>query len=354
MNLIEEMMTRGHERVCVHHDPDSGLRAIIAVHSTALGNALGGTRRWHYDSYDAALLDVLRLSRGMTYKAACAGLDMGGAKSVILLDSPRQVPTEAQARAMGRFVDSFNGDYIAAEDVGVNEQFVDWMAMETDHVMGGTGEGQGGDPSPHTALGVFRGMQACLRHIGESQFTGLTVAIQGVGSVGAHLARMLHEHGAELVVADIHRDSVDEMVSRYGARAVATDEIIGAECDILAPCALGAVIGPDNIDSIKARMICGAANNQLVDHDRDAVTLQERGVLYGPDFIVNAGGLIHLAGLYLGLTPQQLEAKIDDIESTTLRIFELAGGHDSTAHAAVALADERIASERSREETHAG
>jgi len=354
MNLIQEMMTRGHERVCVHHDPETGLRAIIAVHSTALGNALGGTRRWHYDSYDAALLDVLRLSRGMTYKAACAGLDMGGAKSVILLDSPREPFTEAQARSMGRFVNSFNGDYIAAEDVGVNEQFVDWMSAETGHVMGGTGEGQGGDPSPHTALGVFRGMQACLRHLGMDQFTGLTVAIQGVGSVGAHLARLLHEHGAELVVADIHESAVDEMVGTWGARAVGTDEILATECDILAPCALGAVIGHSNIDSIKARIICGAANNQLVDHDLDAVKLQDRGILYGPDFIVNAGGLIHLAGLYLGLTPVELQAKIDDIESTTLNVFKTASEHGSTAHAAVALAEQRIANGRSREETHAG
>ncbi|MAB83888.1 MAG: hypothetical protein CMJ24_10720 [Phycisphaerae bacterium] len=354
MNLIEEMMTRGHERVCVHHDPDSGLRAIIAVHSTALGNALGGTRRWHYDSYDAALLDVLRLSRGMTYKAACAGLDMGGAKSVILLDSPRAEYTEAQAKAMGRFVDSFNGDYIAAEDVGVDEQFVDLMSTETNHAMGGTGEGQGGDPSPHTALGVFRGMQACLRHRGIDQFAGMTVAIQGVGSVGVHLARMLHEHGADLIVADIHESSVDHAVKNFGARVVGTDEIVGVECDILAPCALGGVIGPSNIDSIKAGVICGAANNQLVDHDREATVLQERGILYAPDFIVNAGGLIHLAGLYLGLTPAELQQKIDDIEGTTLNVFELASQHGSTAHAAVALAEQRIAGGRSREESHAG
>jgi leucine dehydrogenase len=290
----------------------------------------------------------------MTYKAACAGLDMGGAKSVILLDSPRAPFTEAQARAMGRFVNSFNGDYIAAEDVGVNEQFVDWMATETNHVMGGTGEGQGGDPSPHTALGVFRGMQACLRHLGMDQFTGLTVALQGVGSVGAHLARLLHEHGAELVVADIHESAVQEMVEQWGARTVGTDEIIATECDILAPCALGAVIGQSNIDSIKARIICGAANNQLVDHDHDAAALQDRGILYGPDFIVNAGGLIHLAGLYLGLTPEELLAKIDDIESTTLNVFQLASEHGSTAHAAIALAEARIAGGRSREETHAG
>ena len=275
----------------------------------------------------------------MTYKAACAGLDMGGAKSVILLDSPRAAFTEAQARAMGRFVNSFNGDYIAAEDVGVNEQFVDWMATETNHVMGGTGEGQGGDPSPHTALGVFRGMQACLRHLGMDQFTGLTVAIQGVGSVGAHLARLLHEHGAELVVADITNPRCRRWSNSGEPGPSAPTRSSPRNATSSLPCALGAVIGRSNIDSIKARIICGAANNQLVDHDHDATALQDRGILYGPDFIVNAGGLIHLAGLYLGLTPEELQAKIDDIESTTLNIFQLASEHGSTAHAAIALAE---------------
>lgn len=354
MKPIEHMVDKGHERVCIHYDRESGLRAIIAVHSTVLGNALGGTRRWHYARENDALEDVLRLSQGMTYKAACAGLAMGGAKSVILLPEPRWEATRSEALAMGRFVDSLNGTYIAAEDVGVNPQFIDWMNEETAHAKGGTADGQGGDPSPYTALGVFRGMQSSLQQMGIDQFAGLTVAIQGVGSVGAHLATLLHEHGAELVVSDINSDAVAEVVEACNARSVGVDEILTTECDILAPCALGAVIGKHNIDSLQARVICGASNNQLVEQEEDAIRLRDRGILYAPDFIVNAGGLIHLAGLYLGMTEAELDQKVDEIEGTTSCIFEAASDHPSTAHAAIALARHRIDCGSPQEQFHAG
>ena len=350
MKTLELMSQHGHERVCFWHDAETGMRAIIALHSTVLGNALGGTRRWHYGDEHDALHDVLRLSEGMTYKAACAGLPMGGAKSVVLLPEPGMKGSEAEARAMGRFVDTFNGQYIAAEDVGV-----DWMNTETEHVQGGTGSGQGGDPSPHTAMGVLRGMQACLRHINVDQFTGLTVAIQGVGSVGAHLARLLHEHGAELVVADINESLVMELVESCGARAADVDEILHLPCDILAPCALGGVLGGESIGNMQARIVCGAANNQLEDPSTDGNLLLDRGILYAPDFIVNAGGLIHLAGTYLEMSEAELEAKINEIEHTTSHILEISAERTiATNEAAAELALHRIQTGSVEERLHAG
>ena len=350
LNPLEEMAAAGHERVCYHYDEATGLRAIIAVHSTALGNALGGCRRWCYAHENDALFDVLRLSEGMTWKAACAGLAMGGAKSVIMLPKRDTPITPDEAHAMGRFIDTLSGTYIGAEDVGVSPEFTDWMLETTNHVMGGTGEGQGGDPSPHTAMGVIYGMQASLRRIGQDQFAGLTVAIQGLGSVGTHLARLLHERGAELVVADTSQAKVDHVVNAYHAKAVSCDEILKTECDILAPCALGAVFDEASIPDIKTRIICGASNNVLRDPDADAQRIHERGVLYAPDFVVNAGGLIHLAGLYLGYSTQQLQDTIARIEDTTMTIFEMADDHPTTSHAALALARQRVEAGRTAQE----
>lgn len=354
MKLFEEMTGHGHERVCCFHDEDTGLRAIIAVHSTVLGNALGGTRRWHYADETDAMHDVLRLSEGMTYKSACAGLTMGGAKSVILLPKPNATATEADARAMGRFVDTLDGVYIAAEDVGVNEQFIDWMSCETNHCMGGSADGHGGDPSPHTALGTFRGMQAALHHAGIDKFAGLTVAIQGVGSVGAHLAKLLHEHGAELIVADINDQAVQNLVQSCNAQGVGVDEILTTECDVLAPCAMGAAIGQQNISELRTKIICGAANNQLVHPAEDGERLRDHDILYAPDFIVNAGGVIHLAGLHLGMTPNELSSKIDEIESTTAHILEVAAECGNTPEqVAVELARHRVATGSTEERLHA-
>ena len=350
---LQAMSDSGHERVCYHVDKDSGLRAIIAIHSTKLGNALGGVRRWHYANEQEALFDVLRLSEGMTWKAACAGLAMGGAKSVILLPEPGFEISRERAQAMGRFIDTLNGAYIGAEDVGVSPQFTDWMLEKTNHVMGGTCDGQGGDPSPHTAMGVIYGMQASLRRIGRDQFTGLTVAIQGLGSVGSHLACLLHERGAELVVADPGEAKVQHIVDTCAARAVSCDEILGVKCDILAPCALGSVFDEQSIKQLRTGIICGAANNVLRDPDRDARRLKDRDILYAPDFIVNAGGLIHLAGLYLGYTTPQLEAMIARIEDTTTSVFELASEHPTTGHAALALAKQRVEAGKPLEQIHA-
>jgi leucine dehydrogenase len=344
MPVFDQIIDRGHERVCFHQDPKTGLRAIIAVHNTKLGNALGGTRRWFYETEEDALYDVLRLSQGMTYKSAAAGLPMGGAKSVVLLPKPGHKATEAEARAMGRFVDTFQGAYIAAEDVGVNTQYVDWMAEETKHVMGGEKVSTGGDPSPHTAQGVVNAMRASLKHLNRKvDFAGLTVAIQGVGNVGYNVARILTQAGAKLIVADINSANVDRTVREFKAQEVSPNEILTQQCDILSPCALGGVIDGHLAAKLRCQILCPGANNVLDDPNEDAVILKSRGVLYVPDFIANAGGVIHLAGLYLGYTAKQLAAKIAEIETTTVEVLASSDSMSSTHAAAVALGDRRIA-----------
>ncbi len=347
MNIFDQLIERGHERVCFHYDPETQLKAIVAIHSTRLGNALGGTRRWHYATEADALYDVLRLSEGMTYKAAAAGLPMGGGKSVILLPKPREEMSEARARAMGRFVNTFGGDYIAAEDVGVNTQFVDWMALETKHVMGGEKVSRGGDPSPYTAQGVVNAMKACLAHVGKPiDFSGVKVAIQGVGSVGYNVARILHAAGATLTVADIRQDNVERVVEEFSATAVTVEEILTIECDVLAPCALGGVINTNLARKLNCKILCGAANNVLDDPDEDSAVLKTAGIVYAPDFVANAGGLIRLAGLYLGMSEKEIDQKVADIETTTKQILADADKPGltpgSTHAAAIAYANARI------------
>lgn len=343
MTTFEQMMERGHERVCFHYDESTGLRAIVAVHSTRLGNALGGTRRWHYATEADAVYDVLRLSEGMTYKAAVAGLAMGGAKSVILLPKPGHRGSEAEARAMGRFVHTFSGTYIAAEDVGVDTQFVDWMAMETPHVMGGEKVSRGGDPSPYTAQGVANAMRASLVHLGKpSSFQGVRVAVQGVGSVGSNLVRILAEEGAEVTIADINAANIEHTRSIADVTVAVPDEILATECDVLAPCALGGVIDGKTVSKLRCSIVCGAANNILDDPDEDSVLLKNAGIVYAPDFVANAGGLIRLAGLYLGMTEAELDQKIADIEETTTQVLTQGESMSSTYAAAIECARQRI------------
>lgn len=344
MHVFDQIIERGHERVCFHHDPATGLKAIIAIHNTVLGNALGGTRRWYYETEDDALYDVLRLSQGMTYKSAGAGLPMGGAKSLIMMPKPGVKATEAEARAMGRFVDTFSGVYIAAEDVGVNTQFVDWMAMETKHVMGGEKVSTGGDPSPYTAQGVVNAMKAALKHAGKKvDFQGLHIAIQGVGNVGYNVAKIVTAAGARVTVADINQGNLDRAAQHCHATVVSVDEILTTKCDILSPCALGGVIDGHLAAKLRCEILCPGANNVLDDPNEDAVILKSRDVVYVPDFIANAGGVIQLAGLYLGYSKQQLAQKIGDIETTSLQVLRDAESSSSTHAAAVKLAERRIA-----------
>ncbi|MHC4710184.1 MAG: Glu/Leu/Phe/Val family dehydrogenase [Planctomycetota bacterium] len=343
MSTFDQMIERGHERVGFHQDPATGLRAIIAVHSTKRGPGFGGIRRWHYATEADALHDVLRLSETMTRKAAAAGLPMGGAMSVIQLPEPGHPAGEAEGRAMGRFIDTFDGAYIAAEDVGVDTRFMDWAALETRHVMGGERNCSGGDPSPHTARGVFNSMKAALAHLGlPVEFENLRVAVQGVGHVGYSLTRLLANAGATVTVADIARDRVQRVVDEFGAVAAAPEDILTVECDILSPCALGAVIDANLARKLRCRAIVAGANNPLDDPNEDAVILKSLGILYCPSFVANAGGAIQLSCTYLGISDDQIAQKIDDIETTTARVLRDAESMTSTFAAAIAIVDHRL------------
>lgn len=355
MTIFQQMSAHGHERVAFHVDPATGLRAIVAIHSTVLGNALGGTRRWAYASEADAVRDALRLSEGMTYKSAAADLPMGGAKSVIMIEKGK-APNEAEARAMGRFVNTFNGQYIAAEDVGVNTQYCDWMARESSHIMGGETVSHGGDPSPYTSLGCFNGLKACLQHLGRKvDFAGLKVGVQGLGATGYKLAKLLKEHGATVVGTDVNVHAVERAVKELDIIPLrADDNLFAQELDILAPCALGAVLDSHTIHGLRCKIVCGTANNQLLDPDTDGPALKERGILYGPDFVVNGGGLIRLAGLYLGMTEAALDKKVAQIEETTLAVLKEGERESSTYAAAVAYAKRRIEAGRGGKKASSG
>lgn len=294
MRLFDTMASMGHERVLICSNPDVGLRALIAVHSTVLGPGLGGTRMWPYATEEEALVDVLRLSRGMTYKAAAAGLTLGGGKAVIIGD-PHKDKTEALFRAFGRFVDSLGGLYITAEDVGTSTEDMEYVAAETRWVTGISVEhGGSGDPSPVTAFGVFQGIIASLEHVyGSPELKGRSVAIQGLGNVGRHLARYLIERGAKVYGCDTYTESA-EAARELGVEIVGVDEIVDAEVDVFAPCALGAILNDQSIPRLRCRIVAGGANNQLEDDERHGPALVERGILYAPDFVINAGGLINV------------------------------------------------------------
>lgn len=314
---------------CVHfvHDEASGLRAIIAVHNTARGPALGGCRMWPYASSADALTDVLRLSRGMTYKSAMANIDLGGGKSVIIGDS-RQMKSEALVRAMGRAVDRLGGLYVAAEDSGTSVADLRLMGEVTAHVggvierPGPGGEPHSGDPSPATALGVFHGLAAAVRlQLQRDDLDGVRVAIQGVGNVGYRLAGHLHAAGAKLVVADIHQPNIDRAVEAYGAEVVPVSEIDAQDVDVFAPCALGSAINALTLSRLKARVIAGAANNQLDRPEHDQALL-DRGILYAPDYVINAGGIIDIFYERTGYTWDKVERHLRGIGDTVTEVFE--------------------------------
>ena len=337
-----------HELVAYHRDPKSGLRAIIAVHSTALGKGLGGCRMWPYADEDEALTDVLRLSRGMTYKAAMAGLAQGGGKSVILGD-PRRDKTPAMMRAMGRFVDTLGGRYIAAEDSGTSVADVRLMAEETRHVGGLTGPeaqaaGRTGDPSPATAYGVFVGIQSAVRwKLSRTDLRGLKVAIQGLGNVGYRLAKHLHEAGAKLWVTDLHAPAVERCVKELGATAVGMDQIFAVDAEVFAPCAMGAIINDRTLPQLKAGIVAGAANNQLAT-PRHGQALLARGILYAPDYVINAGGIIEIWYEGPGYDERKVRAHLDQIGQTLTTVFERA---KQEQHPTGEIAD-RMAEERFR------
>ncbi|MCK9194144.1 MAG: amino acid dehydrogenase [Nevskia sp.] len=315
----------GHEHVAFHHDAKSGLRAIIAVHNTRLGCGLGGCRMWPYVSDDEALTDVLRLSRGMTYKAALAGLPQGGGKSVILGD-PRHDKTPEMIRAMGRFVDQFGGRYVVAEDSGTSVADIRLMAEETRHVGGladaqSVAAGRTGDPSPATALGTFIGIKAAVRaKLGRDDLTGLRVAIQGVGNVGYRLAQHLFDAGAKLWVTDLHAAAIERAVHAFGATAVNMDEVHALDVDVFAPCALGAILNDRTIPQLRTTIVAGAANNQLA-KTRNGHALLEKGVLYAPDYVINAGGIIDIYYEGPDYKTETVHAHLERIGTTLTEIF---------------------------------
>lgn len=334
-----------HEIVAFHHDRDSGLRAIIAVHNTRLGQGLGGCRMFPYASDDDALTDVLRLSRGMTYKAALAGLRQGGGKSVILGD-PRSAKTPLMLEAMGRFVERLGGQYVVAEDSGTSVADIRLMATQTRHVGGladaaATAAGRSGDPSPATALGVYYGLSAAVRHkLGRDDLRGLRVAIQGVGNVGFRLAGHLHAAGAQLWVTDAYAPAVERCVAAYGATPVSMSEIYGLDVDVFSPCALGAVLNDRTIPLLQARVIAGAANNQLAEPRHDHVLL-ERGLLYAPDYVINAGGIIDIYYEGERYDAAVVDAHLRQIGATLTRIFERSDAeHRPTGALADRMAEE--------------
>lgn len=337
-----------HEQVVYGHDQASGLKAIIAIHDTSLGPALGGCRMWPYANDDEALRDVLRLSRGMSYKSALARLPLGGGKAVIIGD-PHRDKTTALFQAMGEFVDSLGGRYITAADSGTGVAEMQIMAECTRHVAGASqreafdGGQRNGDPSPATAYGVFIGLQAAVRHrLGRNDLNGLKVAIQGVGQVGFDLARQLKDAGAELWVTDIVEANVRRAVEQLGATAVSQNAIYALDVDVFAPCAMGAIINPQTLEVLRAPVIAGAANNQLSDL-RLAEELQRRNCLYAPDYAINAGGIIDIYyGRSAGSTAQ-LKAHIEGIGDTLQQIFERAEREAaSTTAIADQLAEERL------------
>lgn len=312
-----------HETVQFIDEADSGLKAIIAIHSTALGPAAGGCRRWQYASNRDALTDVLRLSRGMTYKNAVAGLPFGGGKSVILAGD-RAPKSPALFRAFGRAIESLGGRYITAEDVGIGMDDMRIVREETSYVSGlpQSGASAGGDPSPWTALGVFLGIEAAVRaRLDADSLRGLRIAVQGVGNVGFHLCRMLADAGARLVVADVNRDNLNRVRHALDAEAVSPAEILFSDADVLAPCALGNILSAQSIPRIRTSVIAGAANNQLA-AEQDGKRLAERDILYAPDYVINAGGVISVAREYLGQSSEaEVRAEVGRIPERLGRIF---------------------------------
>jgi leucine dehydrogenase len=330
----------GHEQVVLCHDPSANYRGIIAIHSTVLGPALGGTRFWSYATDDEAIVDALRLARGMTYKNAVAGLNLGGGKSVIIGDN-KTTDRELIFRAHGRFVESLGGRYITAEDVGTSTADMDYVHMETKNVTGLAG--RSGDPSPVTAHGVFRAIQASAKERwGQDDIADRTIAVQGCGHVGYFLAKELHESGAQLVVTDIDPERVRRAVKDFGAKSVAPDEIYGVKADIFAPCALGAVINDKTIPQLTVQVVAGAANNQLLE-ERHGDLLEKKEILYAPDYVANAGGVINVYSELAGWTSARSFRKADEIYDTVLRVFSIAKeDRVPTYQAADRLAEQRI------------
>src|ERR1700687_3392014 len=341
MKLFDTLAEMGHEEIVMCSDPSIGYKGILAVHSTKLGPALGGTRYWQYATDEEAITDALRLSRGMTYKNAVAGLHLGGGKSIIIGDNKTK-DREKIFRAHGRFVESLGGRYITAEDVGTSTRDMDYVHMETTHVAGLAKKS--GDPSPVTAHGVFRAVQASPNYKwGSDSLQGKTVTIMGCGSVGSYLAKELHEAGAKLIVSDIDSAKAARVSKMPGAKIVEGGAIFTSDADIFSPCALGGIINDTTIAKLKVQIVAGGANNQLLE-ERHGDELQGRGILFSPDYVANAGGVINVYGEIAGWDAQRALDKADDIYDTILKALDIAESkHIPTYDAADRLAEQRLA-----------
>lgn len=342
--MFDKLQAYDHEQIVICSEPRMGLKAIIAIHDTTLGPALGGVRMWPYKNEQEALRDVLRLSRGMTYKAAISGLNLGGGKAVIIGD-PRKEKNESLFRAFGRYVDSLGGRYITAEDVGIEVQNMEWVRMETKYVTGlPKAIGGSGDPSPVTAYGVYQGMKACAQKAyGSDSLEGKRIAIQGAGHVSSNLARFLRKEGAELFVCDIYEDKVNTLAQEVGADIVDPDEIYGLDVDIFSPCALGGVVNDDTMDQFNCDIIAGAANNVLDEEDKHGQMLLDNNILYAPDYVINAGGIINIASELEGYNEERAHEQASSIYDTILNILNYSEENDTpTFMASNVLAEERI------------
>ena len=320
--VFELMKNMGHEQLVFCQDENTGLKAVIAIHNTNLGPALGGTRMWDYSSEENAIKDVLRLSRGMSFKAAITGLELGGGKAVIIGDAKTQKTPELMKR-FGEFVDSLNGKYITAEDVGMSEKDMEYVRMTTKHVTGiPESMGGSGDPSPITAYGVYMGMKACAKFKwGNDNLTGKNILVQGIGHVGEYLVQHLSSENANIFINDINADQLNIVAKKYNATIIESSEIFALNMDIYSPCALGATLNPDSIKKLKCEIICGAANNQLENENRDSLLIKEKGIIFAPDFLVNAGGLINVYSEIKKFSKEQVLSQTKKIYDSTLEIL---------------------------------
>lgn len=344
-SLFEVMGKRQHEQVIFCSDESVGLKAIIAIHSTALGPSLGGARMWNYESEEDAVRDVLRLSRGMTYKAAVTGLNLGGGKAVIIGD-PKKDKSEALFRSFGRFVQSLSGRYITAEDVGTNTTDMEYVRMETKNVTGlARALGGSGDPSPVTAYGVFNGIRACVDELyGNDSLKGLRVTIQGLGQVGESLMELLAKEGAEMFITDLDMNRAEKLATKYNAKAISVNDVFKVEGDIYAPCALGGTINTSSLNNFGYKIVAGCANNQLEDENIHGKMLKDQNILYAPDYVINAGGLINVWNELQGYNKDKALNEVKGIYGILRNVFDIAKKEDIPTHlASNRLAEKRIA-----------
>jgi len=344
-SILEQMSGSGHKKIVFCNDPDSGLNAIIAIHDTTLGPALGGTRMWNYSNEAEALEDVLRLSKAMTYKAAISGLNLGGGKAVIIGD-PRKQKTEALMRSYGRFIENLNGEFVTAEDMGTNIKDMEYIRMETRHVTGVPESiGGAGDPSPITAMGVFMGIKACVKEVfGTDMLAGRSVIVQGIGNVGEHLVDLLRKENVEVYISDINEERLQQVARKYKAKPIEADKIFTLGADVYAPCALGATLNDLTIKKMKFAIIAGSANNQLANEQLHGQQLLDKGILYAPDYLINAGGLINCYSELTGFGKKRTMQLTEHIYDATREVIKLSKNENiPTNLAAGRLAESRIA-----------